>query len=138
MSSLIYNSCLADAMSGLIDFEADDFDVILVTSSYVPDKDAHTKRSDVTNEVAGIGYATGGVPAAVSVSNDTATDRIDISLGTASWTASTITARGAVYFKSRGGAAAADELVAYIDFAGNVTSTNGTFSLTASTIRIQN
>jgi len=74
----------------------------------------------------------------VTVTKDLVNDRIDISLGAASWTGATITARGAVYFKSRGGAANLDELVAYIDFVTDVASTNGTFNLTVSTIRLQN
>ena len=96
------------------------------------------KRNDVTNEVSGTGYTAGGASATLGVSIDTTNDRIEISLGGASWPASTITARGAVYYKSRGGASSADELVAYIDFGANVVSEAGTFALTASTIRIQN
>lgn len=139
MASLIYNSCLDDAMRGNIDFDTDTFKCMLVTSSYTPDKDTHLKRSAVTNEVGDSGsYAAGGGTATVTVTKDTANDRIDISLGAVSFTTATITAAAAVYYKSRGGLATADELVAYIDFGGNVTSTNGTWSLTASTLRIQN
>lgn len=140
MASLIYNSAWYDLVTGAIDANTDTFKCLLVTSSYAPNKDTHTKRSDVTNEVAnGNGYTTGGNSCTVSVTNDTANDRIDITLGAPSnWTTSTITARGAVYYKSRGGASSADELVAYIDFGSDVASTNGTFSLTASTMRIQN
>jgi hypothetical protein len=138
MASLIYNSGLDDGVRANIDFDTDTFKCLLVTAAYTPDKDAHTKRSDVTNEVVGAGYTAGGTAAAVTVTKDTANDRIDVSLGAVSWPASTITARGAVYYKSRGGAASADELVAYIDFGGNIVSTAGTFSLTASTLRIQN
>lgn len=138
MASLIYNSCLDDVCRALVDLDSDTFKVMLVTSTYTPDKDTHTKRSDVTNEVVGTGYTAGGAAATVTVTKDTANDRIDTSLGAASWSTSTITARGAVYYKSRGGAASADELVAYIDFGSNIVSTAGTFSLTASTLRIQN
>lgn len=138
MASLIFNSALYDALTGAIDFDTDSFKCMLVTSSYAPNKDTHTKRSDVTNEVSGTGYSGGGTAATVGVNNDTANDRQDVSLGAVSWPASTITARAAVYYKSRGGAASADELVAYIDFGGDITSTAGTFALSASTLRIQN
>lgn len=138
MTSLAFNSALDDALRALIDFDSDTFKVMLVTSGYTPDKDLHTKRSDVTNEVVGTAYVAGGAAAPVTVTKDTANDRINISLGAASWASSTITAAGAVYYKSRGGASSADELVGYIDFGGNITSTNGTFSLTASTLRVQN
>lgn len=139
MASLIYNSCLDDALRGTIDFDTDSFKAMLVTSAYAPDKDTHLKRSSVTNEVAASGsYVAGGLAATVTVTKDTANDRIDISLGAISATTATITARAAVYYKARGGASSADELVAYIDFGSDVTSTAGTFSLTASTLRIQN
>lgn len=138
MASLIYNSALDDMARGNIDFDTDAFKCMLVTSAYVPDKDAHLKRSSVTNEVVGAGYSAGGAAATVTVTKDTVNDRIDISLGGISLPSATITARGAVYYKSRGGAATADELVAYIDFGADITSTNGTWSLTASTLRIQN
>lgn len=138
MTLIVYNSCLDDAMRGNIDFDTDTFKCMLVTSAYTENKDTHAKRSDVTNEVTGTGYTAGGTAATVTVTKDTASDRIDISLGAVSWPSSTITARKAIYYKSRGGAASADELVAMIDFGADVSSTNGTFSLSASTLRIQN
>ena len=138
MASLIFNSFLEDLARGAIDADTDTFYVLLTTSSYAEDKDAHTKRSDVTNEVTGTGYSAGGIAAAVTVSKDTTTDRVSITLGAVSWPASTITARRAVYYKRRGGAASADELVAVNDFGANVTSTGATFSLAASTIQFQN
>lgn len=138
MASLIFNSALDDAVRALIDFDTDTFKCMLVTSTYVPNKDTHTRLSDVTNEVVGAGYTAGGDDVTVSVTKDTANDRIDITLGAASWATSTITARAAVYYKSRGGLASADELVAYIDFGSNIVSTVGTFDLTASTLRLQN
>ena len=112
---------------------------MLVTSSYTPNKDTHTKRSDVTNEVAGTGYSSGGTASTVTVSAvDTANDRVTITFGAVSWPTSTITARGAVYYKSRGGASSADELVAYDDFGSDIISTGGTFDLAASVITKQN
>jgi hypothetical protein len=134
---MIYNSTLYDAMTGAIDFDTNAFKVMLVTSTYVPNKDTHLNRTHVTNEITGTGYTAGGNSATVTVTKDTANDRTDVSLGGTSWSASTITARGAVYYKSTG-TAANDLLVAYIDFGSDVISTNGTFSLTASTLRLQN
>lgn len=138
MASIIYNSFLDDVFRGNIDCDTDTFYVLLVTSSYTEDKDVHDKRDDVTNEVSGTGYTAGGVAATVTVTKDTANDRIDVSLGSASWASSTITARKAVYYKRRGGAASADELVAVNDFGSDVVTSSGTFTLNASTVRIQN
>lgn len=138
MASLIFNSGLYDALTGAIDFDTDTFKCMLVTSAYTPNKTTHTKRSNVTNEIVGTGYTAGGAAATVGVTNDTANTRIDVSCGAVSWASATITARGAVYYKSRGGASSADELVAYIDFGSDITSTAGTFALSASTLRVQN
>jgi hypothetical protein len=111
---------------------------MLVTSSYTPDKAAHTKRSDVTNEVSGAGYVAGGTVSTVGVAEDTGNARINITLGGVSWTNATITARGAVFYKSRGGVASADNLIAYVDFGSDANSTAGTFALGDSTLRFQN
>lgn len=138
MASLIYNSGLYDALTGAIDFDTDTFKAVLVTSSYVPNKTTHTKRSDVTNEITGTGYSTGGTAATVTVTNDTGNTRVNVSLGALSVSTASITARGAVYYKSRGGASSADELVAYVDFGSDITSTNATWAATASTLRVTN
>mgnify|MGYP000402675218 CR=1 FL=1 len=61
MASLIYNSAVRDEAVGNIDFDTDTFYGMLVTSTYTPNKDTHTKRSDVTNEVTGTGYTAGGM-----------------------------------------------------------------------------
>lgn len=139
MASLIYNSFWEDLARGNIDPDTDTFKVLLTTSGYSESKDNDLKRSAITNEVAnGNGYTTGGTTVTFTVTKDTVNDRLDITLGAASWPAASITARKAVYYKSRGGASTADELVAVIDFGSDVISTNGTFSLSASTIRINN
>lgn len=138
MASLIFTSFLEDLARGAIDMDTDTFKVLLTTSSYTENKDTHTKRSDVTNEVTGTGYTAGGVTCTVTVTKDTTNDRLDITLGAVSWPSSTITARKAVYYKSRGGAASADEIVAVNDFGSDVVSTGATFSLALSTVRFQN
>lgn len=138
MASLIYNRALELWARGSIDFDTDTFKVLLTTSAYTENKDTHDFRDDVTNEVTGAGYTAGGNTVTVTVTLDTGNDRVDISLGGTTWTTSTITARKAVYYKSRGGAATADELVAVNDFGSDVISVAGTFTLNASTMRVSN
>ena len=138
MASLIYNSCVENLANNNIDFGADTFKVMLVTSSYTPDKDAHGYRDDVTDEASGTGYTTGGETIACTVSRNDANDRVVLTFAATSWTSSTFGAAGAVYYKSRGGASSADELIAYADFGGTVSATNDTFALAATTITIQN
>lgn len=139
MASLLYNSFVDDVARGNIDLDTDTFYALLVTSAYSPDKDAHTKRSDVTNEVSATGYTAGGKATACTVTKDTANDKVTAAFAPTNWPASSITARAAVIYKRRGGAASADELVAYVDFGADVTSTADTFTVTFSTpITFQN
>jgi hypothetical protein len=139
MPSLVYNSCIRDAVVGNIDFDSDTFKMLLVTSSYAAAK-SHAKRSDVTNEVSGTGYTAGGNACSVSVAAvDNTNNDVEISFTVTSWTSATITARAGVIYKSRGGASSADELVGYVDFGSDVSSTNGTFAVTVSTpLKFQN
>lgn len=138
MASLIYNSAVDDMARGAIDFDTDTFKIMLVTSTYTANKDSHDKRDDVTNEVSGTGYSAGGATVACTVTKDTANDKVTLAFASTSWATATITARGAVIYKSRGGSSSADELVAYVDFGSDVSSTAATFTVGASTITLQN
>lgn len=139
MASLIYNTAILKINQGTIVPGTDTFKMMLVTGSYVPDKDAHVFRSDVTNEVTGTGYTAGGTAVTCTPSQDNANDRVDLTFSNPSWPTSTITARAGVIYKSRGGAASADELVAYVDFGSNIASTGGTFAVTMTgPLRYQN
>lgn len=139
MPSDIYNSMLRDEAIGSIDFDTDSFKIMLVTSAYAPNIDTDTRRSNVTNEVVGTGYTAGGIAITCSVGAvDTVNNRVVLTFAAVSWPASTITARGAVIYKSRGGAAANDELVCYDDFAADFASASSTFNVAATTVTKQN
>ena len=139
MASLVYNSAIRDAAVGNIDFDTDTFKMMLVTSTYTASK-SHAKRSDITNEVTGTGYTAGGNAAACTVAaTDNVNNDVEITFSITSWTSATITARAGVIYKSRGGASSADELVGYVDFTSDTTSTNGTFAVTISSpLKFQN
>jgi len=136
MASTAYDSFVFDAMSGAIDLDSDPFKVMLVTMGYAEDKAAHSKRSSITNEVSGTGYTAGGQTIVPTITKDTTNHKTVITFPQVTWTSSTITARKAVYYKSRGGASSADELVAVDDFGSDVSTTAGTFTLNATTINI--
>lgn len=139
MASLIYNSFLDDLNKGNINPNADTFYIMLVTATYAPDKDTHVKRSDVTNEVVGTNYTADGKAVTCTVAKDTVNDRVTLTFGSVNWATATITARAGVIYKRRGGAATADELVAYVDFGANITSTADTFTVTfSSALTFQN
>jgi len=136
--SLTYTSFYYDVCTGAIDLDTNTFKMLLVTYSYVPDK-THGKRSDITNEITGTGYTAGGNACTPTVTQDNTNSRVTIDLVVTSWPSSTITARGGVVYKSRGGAPSADELVCYLDFGADVSSTAGTFAvLVADPMVLQN
>jgi hypothetical protein len=130
MADVIFNSFKRDIMNGSIDLDTDTIKVMLVTSSYTPDQDAHDKRDDVTNEVSGAGYSAGGASLAnKAVTADNTDNEGVFDADDVTWGSSTITARGAVLYKSRGGASSADELICYIDFGSDKSSSAGNFTL---------
>lgn len=136
MASLIFDSFMDDLCKGNIVPSTDSYKVMLVTSTYSPNKKTHAKRSSVTNEVVGTGYVAGGAASVCTLAADTTNDKETMTFAATSWSTSTITARAAVIYKSRGGASSADELVAYVDFGSDITSTAGTFTVTFSTALI--
>lgn len=138
MSSMIPNSLKRDVLQANINFGADTFKVMLLASGYTPDPDTQSKRSHLSSESSGTGYTAGGKAVAVTVETlDLANDKQVITFGAVTWSASSITARYAAVYKSRGGSAANDELIFVNDFGSDITSYNSVFTLPASTISLQ-
>ena len=138
MASFIYNSFWEDLGKGDIDLAVDTLRVMLVTASYAADKDVHNRRDDVTNEVVGTGYTAKGTTCTCAVAVNTSQDRTTYTFSSVNWPTSTITARGAVVYKDRGGASSADELIFYNDFGSNIVTSGTTFTIAASVITVQN
>lgn len=129
MADVIYNSFKSKIMSGAIDLDTDTIKVALVTSTYTPDQDVHDFFDDVTNEVSGTGYTAGGATlASVVVSADNTDNEGVFDAADTTWSTSTITARGAVIYKSTG-LASTSPLIAYIDFVSDKSSSAGNFTI---------
>jgi hypothetical protein len=129
-TGFIFLSCLEDMARGNIDFDTDSFKGMLTTVTYTENKTGHTKRSDVTNEVTGAGYTAGGFAVAVAIAKDVANNRINLTVTQPTpLSSATIAARKLVVYKARGGAATADELVGFVDFGADITSTAGAWQL---------
>lgn len=134
MASLIYGSYLLKLIDSSTKINhssgGDTIKVALVTATYSPAQDTHDFFDDVTNEVSGTGYSAGG---ATLGSQTTAYDSTDneavFDAADTTWTTSSITARGAVIYKSTG-TASTSPLMAYIDFSSDKTSDGGTFQIT--------
>lgn len=130
MANVLYNSFKKDILSGAIDLTSDTIKVALVTSSYTPDQDGDADFSDVSDEITGTGYTAGGATlTSLSVTQDNTNDRGVFDADDVTWSTSTITARGAVVYKSTG-TSATSNLICYIDFSTDQVSSAGDFKIT--------
>jgi hypothetical protein len=135
MASVIYDSFIADVFAGTCT-TASSYKGMLVTSSYTEDRGAHSKRSSVTNEVAASGgYTAGGVALSLTASLNTTTHILTLTIPTATWTSSTITARKLIVYRTTG-TAANDNLVACIDNGTDLVSNSSTMTWNASTWQV--
>ena len=117
-------------MNGGIDLDTDTIKVALVTSSYTPDQDTHEDMADVTNEIAGgSGYTTGGATlGSAAVTQDNTDNEGVFDAADVTWSTASITARGAVLYKSTG-VAANDLLICYFDFGSDQSSSSADFTI---------
>ena len=131
MANAIYNSFKRDIANGSIDLDTNDIRIMLVTSDYAPNIDTHTKRSDIIGEVVGAGYTSGGVSlAGKTVTANTTTDKGVFDADDVVISAATITARGAILYKFSGSGTSQDNLICYLDFGADISSTAANFNIT--------
>jgi hypothetical protein len=91
-------------------------------------------RSDVTNEITGTGYTTGGIAQAFTENALTLVggkQTITWTNITSGWTTSTFSAVGAIIYLNSG-LNTTDKLLHFVDFGGTVSCTSGNFSITYS------
>ncbi len=129
VTAFLYGSVPAKLANKEIDWDTDTIKVALCTSTYTPNQDTHDYFNDITNEVSGTGYTSGGATLTsteVTLSGGVATyDAADVS-----WASSTIAnAMAAVGYFARGGASSADELIFLSDFVTAASSSSGTFAI---------
>jgi hypothetical protein len=127
-----YANGLLNVANGGVDLDAATIKLALVTSSYTPSQSADNFRDDLgANEASGgSGYTAGGFTlASVALSLSSLTlnwDAADISQAI---TGGPFAFRYGVYYKARGGASSADELIGYVDF-GAQSVTDATINIT--------
>jgi hypothetical protein len=129
VTASIYGNGMLKILTGQIDLDSDTFKVLLTTSAYTPDQDAHDFRDDVTNEITGPGYTAGGATiSGITCTYDGGTNECRWDFDDPTWASASFTARRMVFYKSRGGAASADELIFWVDFGIDQSVSAGTFS----------
>lgn len=131
MASGLYVETFEAALKNDLDLDMDNdtFKCMLVTSSYSPNLETHTNKSDVSNEVSGTGYTAGGetLTGVTMTSSSDGTGTIKWDADDVSWTSSTLSnvRAGVIYDDS----VTNDRLIAYIDFGGDFSTTSGTFQI---------
>jgi len=112
-------------LDGEMDFSSDTsqvFKIALYTSS--ASLDATTTAYTTSNEVTGTGYTAGGNTLTVVAPTTSGTTAF-LDFNDTTWAAASITARGALIYKSGGG----NPAVAVLNFGADITSTNGDFTI---------
>jgi hypothetical protein len=131
VTAKFYGNAFVSAFNKEIDFNSDTIKVMLCSSAYTPDQDAHAYKSSVTSEVSGTGYTAGGATLVTpTITYTAATNVFKLDANDVSWASATITARYAVIYDSTPATDATRPLIAYVDFGADVTATAGTFSIT--------
>lgn len=139
MASLAYNSCLRDAFLGRIVIGTSIIKAMLVSNSYTENKDTHTTRADITNEVSGTGYTAGGQIITATLTQDLTTERTIVTLPSVTWANSTLSnVRKVIYYVANGGAASNDYLIGVNDLGADYSSSNNSLVIAASTLTLTN
>ena len=113
-------------LNGEMDFSSDTtqtFKIALYTSAAT--LDASTTAYSTTNEVTGTGYTAGGNTLTISTNPTSTGTTAFLDFADTTWTDATITARGALIYKSGGG----NPAIAVLDFGADKTSTAGDFQV---------
>ena len=113
-------------LGGDFDFSsgtADTFKIALFTSAAT--LSAATTAYSTTNEVTGTGYTAGGNTLTISTNPTSTGTTAFLDFADTTWSSATITARGALIYKSGG----TNPAVAVLDFGSDKTSTAGDFTI---------
>ena len=124
ISQSMCTSFKVDLLAGNQDFDTDVFKIALYTSAAT--LDAATTAYTTSGEVPSTGnYTAGGNTLTVSVTPTSTGTTAFVSFANTTWSAATITARGALIYNS----SKSNKAVAVLDFGSDKTSTSGDFTI---------
>lgn len=126
ISQAMATSFKVQILGGDFDFSSgtsDVFKIALFTSSAT--LGATTTAYSTSNEASGTGYSAGGNTLTISQVPTSSGTTAFLDFSDTTWSSATITARGALIYKSGGG----NPAVAVLDFGSDKTSTNGDFTI---------
>lgn len=135
-----YVSLVIKAFNKEIDWDSDVIKVMLVTSTYVPNQESHDYKNDVSGEVSGTGYTTGGkVLTSKSITYNSTDKIIILDAEDIIWEGISISnARYAIFYDDSPSTDATKVLLWYTDFGEAKSVTNGTIKLTFNSSGIVN
>lgn len=128
--SFIYNAAVDKIVRGQVDFDSDSFKIALLSGAAQDttiEKVSYDFMNDISTELAtGNGYDSrrDTTPSITTNGNN-----VEIDFSAVSWTNASITASGAVLYAHKGSDDSANPVVAYLNFGNNVTSSDGTFTV---------
>ena len=133
MASGLFGLTLRDALDSSqlpVNLEGNTIKYQFVSDTFTPNFNTHASETDITNEVTGTGYTTGGEALAsktlVASAGILTFDAADVSLPNT--TLSSV--RGIVLFDDTVTSPVADPLVCSVTFGANYTTNAGTFAIT--------
>ena len=133
MASGLYGITLRDQFDASqigVDLVSDTVKYQFVSDAHTPNFDTHSTETDITNEVTGTGYTTGGEALAtksLGVASGVLTfDAADVSLSTTTLAS----VEGVVIFDDTPTTPTADPLILAVDFGSTYSTTAGTFAIT--------
>jgi hypothetical protein len=133
MASFVYNSAIKDAFLGRIIVGTSVFKTMLVTVNYVENQDTHTTRANITSEISGTNYTSGGLIIVPTLTQDLTTNQTKITFPALTWSNLTATGiRKAIYYVANGGAASGDYLFGINDLGADYSASGNSFNLASS------
>lgn len=130
-------------ITGAIDFANDAFQIILMQSGFVFNRDTHHGYADVIGSElpTANGYTIGGITlAGVAVLEDDADDRTEVTWNNPTWTAAGGAigpSPGAIIYDDTPAAPQADPIVGFIDFGGDQSqAAGGTITIVGPEVRL--
>jgi hypothetical protein len=130
VTAKLYGPAVMKMLNKEIDWDTDSIKVMLCTSAYTPDQDAHAYKAAVTGEVVGTGYSsTGAALTGATLTYTAGNNTIKLDANDVSWPASSFTARYAVIYDASPATDSARPLIAFVDFGIDFTVSGGAFDI---------
>lgn len=126
-----YGLSLKSLTIGEVDYISGTAKCALCSSSYTPNQDTHQFYSDLTNEVSGAGYTTGGVTLTSKTNAyNTSTNTVALDAADPTWATITIAEIRFAVFYIDTGTPSTSSLLSYMDFEANYAPSAQSFTVT--------